>query len=680
MKKDFWFIILLFSVVLFTACNHIQTGSQKHSETDSQNNYLVSIRLYQQPESLFSRSAIPSYSENDFTHPENLQWQFTFTENNSSQTISFNSQELQKNESGFLIPVPQGSWNISATNTFFEGSLSNIEISDTGFYNIELPVFFITDGTGTASLKINTEDSEITKVFVEIIAGTQSNNIAASIMEDFYFADDSNIITIYRENIPSGTYNTILQFYHNDLCVLSLPETINIRKNCITNKWIEEVYSTSEINIINLETNDLHISKELIRTIRGNVFYTNNAVQQIIDLINYLNDEQTTYTVLIDGIITPETVSTSNIYINTFEIPETFISISSEKPLHLLLQAYSSGSAIDACGNENHKCHAMEITGNVHLEIKDLIITGCYTEQNGAGIYISTPIETQPNLILSGTTKITGNYTTNSGGGLYIDEGAVLIKDNVEISSNTALTKGGGICILGKSGKDKRTLEIQGGTISTNTALSKNKNTGVGGGLYTQFGIIHINNCLLSQNQAANGGGIGIAQNSNIYITNTLITENTAVYGASASKGGGGIFASGVSANLHLQEGCYITNNYTNSESSKGGGISITTTNVHISSNVCITQNYYLSSSSAQNLQSNVSLASGKTLTIDDSLENVQIGITTADSPTETNPIIFTHNYSRYNTSSNPADFFFADNPTFSISIDEQGEAIMITP
>ena len=133
-------------------------------------------------------------------------------------------------------------------------------------------------------------------------------------------------------------------------------------------------------------------------------------------------------------------------------------------------------------------------------------------------------------------------------------------------------------------------------------------------------------------------------------------------------------------ANLHLQEGCYITNNYTNSESSKGGGISITTTNVHISSNVCITQNYYLSSSSAQNLQSNVSLASGKTLTIDDSLENVQIGITTADSPTETNPIIFTHNYSRYNTSSNPADFFFADNPTFSISIDEQGEAIMITP
>ncbi len=680
MKKAFWFIILLFSAVLFTACNHIQTGSQNQSETDYQNNCLVSVRLYQQPESLFSRSAIPSYSENDFTHPENLQWQFTFINNNSLQTLSFNSQELQKNESGFLIPVPQGSWNISATNTFFEGSLSNIEISDTGYYNIELPVFFITDGTGTASLKINTEDSEITKVFVEVISSEQSNNAPTNNLEDFYFADDSNIITIYKENIPSGTYNTILQFYHEDLCVLSLPETINIRKNCITNKWIEEVYGTSEINIINLETNDLHISKELIRIIRGNVFYTNNAVQQITDLINYLNDEQTTYTVLIDGIITPEMVSTSNIYINTFEIPETFISISSEKPLHLLLQAYSSGSAIDACGNENHKCHAMEITGNVHLEIKDLIITGGYTEQNGAGIYISTPIETQPNLILSGSTKITGNYTTNSGGGLFIDEGAVLIKDNVEISSNTALTKGGGICILGKSAKNKRTLEIQGGTISNNTSFSKNKTTGVGGGLYTQFGIIHINNCLVSQNQAVNGGGMGIAQNSNIFITNTLITENIAIYSATTSKGGGGIFALGVSAHIYLQEGCCITNNYTNSESSKGGGIRITSANVYINSNVNITENYYLSSSSGNNLQSNVSLYSGKILKINESLSNVQIGITTTDTPTETAPVVFTENYSRYNTSSNPADFFFADNPTFSISIDEQGEAIMITP
>lgn len=680
MKKAFWFIILLFSAVLFTACNHIQASNKNHSETDSQNNCLVSVRLYQQSESLFPRSVIPSYPENCFAHPENLQWQFTFTNNNYTQTLSFNSQELQKKESGFLIPIPQGSWNISVTNTFFEGSLSSIEISNTGFYKIEIPVFFITDGTGKASLKIHTSDSEITKVFVEVISGAQSNNVATSILEGFYFTDDSNIITIYKENIPSGTYNTILNFFHEDLCVLSLPETINIRKNCITNKWIEEVFCTSEINIISPETNDLYISKELIRIIRGNVFYVNDDVQQTIDLINYLNDEETTYTVLPDGNISPEMDNTLNTNTNSSEISESFININSEKPLHLLLQAYTSGSSIDASGNENNKSRAIQITGNVHLEIKDLIITGGYTEQNGAGIYISTPITNAPNLILSGTTKITGNYTTNSGGGLYIDEGAVSIKDNVEISSNTALTKGGGICILGKSGKDKRTLEIQGGTISNNTALSKNKNTGVGGGLYTQFGIIHINNCLLSENQAANGGGIGIAQNSNIYIINTLITENTAVYGASSSKGGGGIFASGVSANLHLQEGCYITNNYTNSESSKGGGISITTTNVHISSNVCITQNYYLSSSFAQNLQSNVSLASGKTLTIDDSLENVQIGITTADSPTETNPIIFTHNYSRYNASSNPADFFFSDNPTLSVSLGEQGEGIIILP
>lgn len=710
MKKAFWLIILIVSVFFLTACNYMQVNNQDCYKNQTPNDSFVSVRLYQpnqkkfkslaqaqneeEPKSLVQRSAIPSYSESFFDSPEDLQWQFYFTSNNSSQTIVCNSQELQKNESGFLIPIPQGSWNLLVTNTYFEGYFSNLKISDTGFYNIEIPVFFKTDGTGSISLRINTADSEITKILVKQVSNC-TNNSSSIIFEDFYFPDESNIITIYKENIPCGTYNLILNFFQDDLCLLSLPETVNIRKNCITNCWTEEVYDINIINIIEPETKDLFISKDLIRTIRGNIFYAKgeveqdfipdgsshspfSSVQQAIDLINYLNDEKSQYLVFIDGIISTQNLSQTNLYTTHSASLESFLKVSSDKQLQLKLQGLNLNSAINAAGDENNKHRVMEISGNVELEIKDLIITGGYTEENGAGIYISTPINSKPNLILSGATKITENYTTNSGGGLYIDEGAVLIKDNTEICSNMALTKGGGICILGKSGKDKRTLEIQGGIISNNTALSKNKNTGVGGGLYTQFGIIHINNCLLSQNQAANGGGIGIAQNSNIYITNSLITENTALYAAISSKGGGGIFASGVSANLYLQEGCCITNNFTNSKASKGGGISITTTNVHINSNVSITQNYYLSSSTAQNLQSNISLASGKTLTIDESLSNVEIGITTAEPPTQTNPIIFTHNYFRYNVNTQPSQFFFPDDSTLLVSICEQGEGIIV--
>ena len=713
MKKAFWLIILLVSVFLFTTCNYLQTNYQSSYKNQTQNKSLVFVRLYQpkqkgfesqsqvqavqESESLFQRSAIPSYPDNDSDNLENLQWQFTFSSNISTQTLSFNSQELQKNDSGFLIPIPQGNWSLSVMNTFFEGYLTNLEITDTGFYKIELPVFFKTDGMGSTSLKINTADSGITKVLVKHLSDCTNNNSASNIFEDFYFPDDSNIITIYKENIPVGTYNLILHFFQEDLCVLSLAETVNIRTNCITNKWIEDFYDIDGINIIEPETNTLFISKELIRAIRGNVFYAKDQVeqsiipdgsaytpfsslQQAIDLITYLNDEESQYLVVIDGIISPQNFSSKNLYNAYSESSESFTNVSSDKQLHLKLQGQNLNSAINALGDENNKRRVMEISGKIQLEIKDLIITGGYTEENGAGIYISTPVSSEPNLILSGRTKITENYTSNSGGGLYIDEGAVLIKDNAEISSNMAITKGGGICILGKSGKDKRTLEIQGGRIANNTALSKNKNTGVGGGLYTQFGIIHINNCLLSQNQAANGGGIGIAQNSNIYITNSLITENTAVYGANSSKGGGGIFASGVSANLYLQEGCCITNNYTNSEASKGGGISITTTNVHISSNVNISDNYYLSSALGVNLSGNVFLQSGKVLSIDQALENVLIGITTADIPDENTPVTFTNNYSRYNRGINPSAFFFSDDTSYAISLFEDGESQLIIP
>ena len=634
-------------------------------------------------ESLSSRAALPSIPQNDLAPEENLLWQFTFTNQASSQELFFNSQDLQKNDNGFLIPLPQGDWSIQVTSTYFEGYLENLQINDTGFYNIELPVYFTGDGNGTLSLKINAGDSGITKVFVKNQSKSADDNYPNQNLEDFYYCDDSNIITLYKENLPSGTFKVILYFFIEDMCILALPETINIRKNSITSKWSEDLGITC---ITSKEDETLDISKELIRSIRGNMFYVKDiinpniisdgsayspfsSIQQAIDFISYLNNEESNYILFIDGLFEN----------NHFQASTAFVTITSDKKLSLTLKGLSPAATINAAGNENNKCRVMEISGNVQLEIVDLTVTGGYSEQNGAGIYISTPINNNPNLILSGSTKITGNYTSDSGGGLYIDEGAVCIKDDTEITSNTALTKGGGICILGKSGKDKRTLDMQGGTITNNTALSKNKNTGAGGGLYTQFAIIHLDNCLLSQNQAANGGGIGIAQNSNIFITNTIITENTAVYGASSSKGGGGIFASGVSANLYLQEGTVITNNHTNSETSKGGGISITTTNVHISSKVNISENYYTPSSSGQNLQSNISLASSKILTIDQALENVVIGITTADSPTEESPVIFTHNYSKYNGNINPGQFFFSDNSFFTVSTGEQGEACINT-
>lgn len=702
MKKTFWSKIIispfLFLILpLFESCHF-------HNNQDNSFLTIKLIQIIDEPENLFPRSAVPSivpsiieeYSEAF----ETLQWHFVLTDDNTLQSLIFNSYELPKNDGAFVIPVPKGNWKLSVQGEYFEGSVSDLLIMEDGFYNVEVPVYLIESGTGTIALKIHTMDSGITKVFVSNIF--QASDSQHSVLQgNYYYADDSDIITIYKEHISSGTYHVLLFFFIDDICICSIPEIINVRKNCTTDVWSENPY------VIN---GNICISQEKLNTLKGNMLFVKgepigstdttdstdvlpyhtdlnpfpdgtaaspfNSIKKAIDVITNINDEETEYTIFVEGTVNEKTVQ------STFENEQTdnstLINIVSEKKLKLKLQGLSPGAKINAEGSEQNKVRLMNISGNVQLEISNLILTGGYTDENGSGIYISTPKSDTYNLILSGTTKITDNYTTNSGGGLYIDEGAILIKDNTEISSNVALTKGGGICILGKSGKDKRTLEIQGGTISNNSALSKNKTTGVGGGLYTQFATIHINNCVLSQNQAANGGGIGIAQNCNFSISNTLITENNAVYGADTSKGGGGIFASGVSSNLYLQDGCFITHNYTNSETSKGGGISITTTNVHICKNVNITENYYKSSSYGLNIQSNVSLASGKALSIDEYLANVSIGITFSETPEENIPVIFTHNYSKYNASTNPADFFFSDISSLTVTLSEQGEGAII--
>ena len=324
----------------------------------------------------------------------------------------------------------------------------------------------------------------------------------------------------------------------------------------------------------------------------------------------------------------------------------------------------------------------MNISGNVQLEIKNLSLTGGYTPEDGGGIYISTPIQnTQDsviqNLILSGNTKLYGNHSEKAGGGLYIENGSVLITDNAEISGNSANAKGGGICILGDADKNARVLTLEGGIIKNNTSLSPAGKISSGGGLYTQFCTAYINNCQISENTSAYGGGITVAQNTNITISNTVISVNTATH--SNGKGGGAIFASGVSSNLYLKDGCIITENVSNSSSSKGGGISITTTKVHITGSVIVENNYYTVPSTDSLQISNISLAEGKTITIDGNLNASRLGITLQETPVPGTPVSFTKNYAKKNPGLPPETFFFSDDESFTISLSDNGEVELVS-
>ena len=692
-----------------------------------------------------SRTAVPSepYQASSCNETElaEFEWQFTLKNNSSQENLFFSSADLQKIDDGFVIPIEPGKWSIKAKNKFYEGSSDFVEVSDSGYYDLVIKVVHITSenyefgdeniqsGNGTFHngstvygdilLKINTGNSGITSM---VIFQDTSQNTPQSFFK--YAAantsnnGEKNFILIDKKNVQAGSFQVFLSFFIETLCVLSLPEIINVRKDCVTDNWVESLHDTENPQISYTEDGAICLSKSKLNELRGTVFYVKNrnndnfdgndftfenisasenapasdgsfyspfdSVQDAVKLVELLNDGTSEYTIYIDGAIideSKESYSSENNY--------SFVNISSETPLKLKLEGLDSNATVNANRTSEHTGRIMSVSGNVQLEIKNLKLTGGYTDENGGGIYISAPINESPtdeatiiqtaqssqtnlhekpyNLILSGTTKLFGNFSNDSGGGLYIEEGSVLIKDESEVSDNTAAVKGGGLCILGWADKEKRTLDIQGGKLKNNTALSKNKSTGVGGGLYTQFSTIHIESSLISGNLAVNGGGIGIAQNTNIFIENTVITENQAVHNKGEGKGGGGIFASGVSSNLYFKEGCTITGNHTNSKSSGGGGISITSTNVHLCSSVFIKDNFLTISQTESSLQSNVSLASGKKITIDEKLKNTAVGISTDSTPTENNPVIFTNNFKKFNADSNPNLFFTSDNNSFSI-------------
>ena len=689
MRKNCFFGSLLFSLILFAACIPEINASKEKKNLDCK--YSTSLSVSIKPgststETFSARTALPSMP----LQLEDLDWQFVLTENSNSQTFVFSSQELQKNNGAFTIPVSMGSWTLSAKSRYFEGSVSSIHIEEDGYYDVELPVYFIEEGTGTISLKIATGDSGITKLLVtgaECFDETIINSTANSFNEYFY-TDSSDYITISRESIPAGTYNIILHFFVGETCILSLPEIINVRKNCITDKWFDESLG---------ELEDLCLSKAAINKLRGSVFYVKginstlpsysfventipdgsfstpfSTVQEAVDVINHINDETSKYTVFIDGIVTNTATNQQN---------ESFINICSEKPLKLELQGLSSNAIIDAAGNENRLNRIMNITGNVQVEIKKLSLTGGYTLEDGGGIYISTLIQESQdsaiqNLILSDNTKVYGNYSEKSGGALYIENGAVLITGNSEISDNSSNLKAGGICIFGNSEKKARILTMEGAIIKNNSSTSPRGMITSGGGVYTKFCTIYINNCQISNNTAAYGGGFTIGENTNISISNTSMSANTATN--PNVRGGGAIFASGGSSNLYLRDGCIITGNVSNSSSTKGGGISITSTKVHIAGNVIVENNYFIEPSTNNQLLSNISLDDGKILTIDGRLYDARLGITLQKTPVAGTPITFTKNYSAKNPDISPDIFFFSDDEAFTVSLSDDGEAELV--
>ena len=222
----------------------------------------------------------------------------------------------------------------------------------------------------------------------------------------------------------------------------------------------------------------------------------------------------------------------------------------------------------------------------VHTVIKDGDADGTLPLSYGGGLYASG----SGTRVLVQNSTITNNDASLSGAGIAVRESATLYVEASEVTWNTAVYHGGGILVdaeseayidnsLIKSNIANTYTESKGAGITvfdtsyvriTNSTLTANASTSLGGGLYVSGSEVDIENSAFTYCSAElSGGGMFLADGAvvNVYDSDVSNCRNSDTNGLN----GAGIHASGVlTLNMY---GCTISGNWTDDD---GGGIGIT--------------------------------------------------------------------------------------------------------
>ena len=179
------------------------------------------------------------------------------------------------------------------------------------------------------------------------------------------------------------------------------------------------------------------------------------------------------------------------------------------------------------------------------------------------------------------------------GGGVVVDIGATFTMHGGTISNNNAYT-GGGVCLLGESGRATTTFNMEGGTITGNTTTD-----GGGGGVYlgTNTAFNMSGNASVSGNTANGncGGGVHVNTGSSFTMSGGTITNNT------AKKFGGGVNLAGGTFNMSGNAAISGNNAGNGEKNGEGGGVCVSTGTFNMTGGSITGNNVYLSSDAFEN-------------------------------------------------------------------------------
>lgn len=204
-----------------------------------------------------------------------------------------------------------------------------------------------------------------------------------------------------------------------------------------------------------------------------------------------------------------------------------------------------TGGGIYCAEKSNNKSSRLYMNGGAIRNNEAIGLSG--TAAGGGGIYANTTAAFQMNNV-----TVTGNRTISKGGGIRIrmsNNNTTLNRCTItnNVIGTDSESKGGGI-YCDSNNNDPRTLTITDCEISANTVTKE------GGGIYVQRGTVELNNCTLAENVAGTSGG-GVCVYSNELIVNGgVISGNT-----STNQGGGVYMYSGKT--MHIKGDAQIVGN-----------------------------------------------------------------------------------------------------------------------
>ena len=311
----------------------------------------------------------------------------------------------------------------------------------------------------------------------------------------------------------------------------SKPVTSNLT---LMANWTQEFYvSPSNGDDTNLGTQDKPLKN----------------LQAAVDKIVAVNDETSSYTILLTGDVDDATTGsyTANnkalVNINPGTKQDGF----TYKNLNLTIKSDTDGTTrtVNAGRTATNTGRVLYVRGDATtVTLKDLIVTGGYSDDSGGGIYINNSKVTLDDVTVDSNTSV------KEGGGIFLSSLSSLTMTNSTVSNNKSTqNNGGGVYFKGKNF-----------TMKTGSSISGNTATNGGGVCVDSGGSFIMNDGIISDNYAGfNGGGVYVSQNATFIMKGGSIKANEVGAGAANFSGGSGVYVNG--GTFTMEDGEITQNN-----------------------------------------------------------------------------------------------------------------------